>query len=485
MVNSQSSIQLGLDFGGGVGILSAGRETEKPPHTIMEPIYEGKAKRLFTTEDPNVLRMEYKDSATAFNGVKKEDFENKGRFNKAITLIIYRMLEEKGVQTHLVDDVDDINLLVKKVSIMPLEVIVRNVAAGSFSKRMGVAEGTEFKKPIVEFSYKDDALNDPFINDDYAREMGAATEEECANKVDLVEDLLDVVGGGSALSDTGDSAALSLKIVRNLYGIEGDHSVEIGESNNKNEEKHGINDSVRAEDVVYCIPEAVLRAINAAKSEDGGKKRYDRGSEDDRHNTGHVELDRKVRALTAVHLSADDLLSILNGNSSLRAGKPDNYDDQCDKECYEHYRKEGREHGIKPGVLDILVVMISVGHNDEVDELIAERGNGCNDISEEYDRNTVTDTALVDSLSKPHNERCTRNVAGYDDYSVEPEERILTCGCRIGKSACVLEKEVVTDSSYDSENHRQDSGDEVHLLLVILCHLAELREDDCKELDDN
>ena len=147
----------------------------------MEPIYEGKAKRLFTTDDPNVLRMEYKDSATAFNGVKKEDFENKGRFNKAITLIIYRMLEEKGVKTHLVDDVDDINLLVKKVSIMPLEVIVRNVAAGSFSKRMGVAEGTEFKKPIVEFSYKDDALNDPFINDDYAREMGAATEEECAD----------------------------------------------------------------------------------------------------------------------------------------------------------------------------------------------------------------------------------------------------------------------------------------------------------------
>ena len=90
----------------------------------MEPIYEGKAKRLFTTDDPNVLRMEFKDSATAFNGVKKEDFANKGRMNKAITLIIYRMLEQKGVKTHLVDDVDDTNLLVKKVSIMPLEVSV-------------------------------------------------------------------------------------------------------------------------------------------------------------------------------------------------------------------------------------------------------------------------------------------------------------------------------------------------------------------------
>ncbi|MFI3244254.1 MAG: phosphoribosylaminoimidazolesuccinocarboxamide synthase [Akkermansia sp.] len=146
----------------------------------MEPIYEGKAKRLFTTDDANVLRMEYKDSATAFNALKKEDFADKGRLNKAITLIIYKMLEEKGVKTHLVSDVDDINIMVKRVSILPLEVIVRNVAAGSFSKRMGVKEGTAFNKPIVEFSYKDDALGDPFINDDYARELGAATEAECA-----------------------------------------------------------------------------------------------------------------------------------------------------------------------------------------------------------------------------------------------------------------------------------------------------------------
>lgn len=146
----------------------------------MEPIYEGKAKKLYTTEDPNVLRMEYKDDATAFNALKKGKFENKGKMNKAITLLVYNMLAEKGVQTHLVGDVDEINLLVKRVSILPLEVIVRNVAAGSFSKRMGVKEGTVFNRPIVEFSYKDDDLGDPFINDDYARELGAATEEECA-----------------------------------------------------------------------------------------------------------------------------------------------------------------------------------------------------------------------------------------------------------------------------------------------------------------
>ena len=159
----------------------------------MEPIYEGKAKRLYTTDNPNVLRMEYKDDATAGNGAKKAQFENKGRMNKAITLVIYRMLESKGVKTHLVADVDDINIDVKKVSILPLEVIVRNIAAGSFSRRMGVKEGTPFKKPIVEFSYKDDSLGDPFINDDYAREMNAATEEECVflkNQSRIVNDVL-------------------------------------------------------------------------------------------------------------------------------------------------------------------------------------------------------------------------------------------------------------------------------------------------------
>ena len=145
----------------------------------MEPLYEGKAKRLYSTDEPEVLRMEFKDDATAFNAEKKEVFESKGQLNKAITLLIYRMLEDKGVKTHLSADVDEINLLVKKVDIVMVEVIVRNVAAGSFSKRVGVKEGTPFEQPIVEFSYKSDPLGDPLINDDYAREMGLATEDEC------------------------------------------------------------------------------------------------------------------------------------------------------------------------------------------------------------------------------------------------------------------------------------------------------------------
>jgi len=146
----------------------------------MEPLYEGKAKKLWPTDDPNVLRMEFKDDATAFNALKKAQFANKGKLNKAITLLMYRMLEDKGVPTHLVADVDETNLLVKKVDILQVEVIVRNVATGSFVKRIGVEDGMRFKKPIVEFSYKSDEMGDPLINTDYARELGLATEEECA-----------------------------------------------------------------------------------------------------------------------------------------------------------------------------------------------------------------------------------------------------------------------------------------------------------------
>lgn len=146
----------------------------------MEPLYEGKAKRLYSTDDAEVLRMEFKDEATAFNAEKKAEFAKKGKLNKAITLLMYQMLEEKEVPTHLVADVDEINLLVKKVDILMVEVIVRNVAAGSFSKRLAVEEGTAFKQPIVEFSYKSDELGDPLINTDYAREMNLATPEESA-----------------------------------------------------------------------------------------------------------------------------------------------------------------------------------------------------------------------------------------------------------------------------------------------------------------
>jgi len=147
----------------------------------MQPIYEGKAKRLWETEDPHTLRMEFKNDATAFNGEKKASFEDKGRLNNSISTLIYQYLEKVGVQTHFVSKIDDTNVEVRKVTILLVEVIVRNVSAGSFCKRTGMEEGKPFSKPIIEFSYKSDELGDPLINDDYIREMGLATPEDLAH----------------------------------------------------------------------------------------------------------------------------------------------------------------------------------------------------------------------------------------------------------------------------------------------------------------
>jgi len=147
----------------------------------MTPLYEGKAKRLWATEDPNTLRMEFKNDATAFNGEKKASFENKGRLNNAISTLIYGFLEKEGVPTHFVRQIDETNVEVKKVTILMVEVIVRNLSAGSYCKRTGIEEGRVFSQPVIEFSYKSDELGDPLINDDYIREMGLATPEDLAH----------------------------------------------------------------------------------------------------------------------------------------------------------------------------------------------------------------------------------------------------------------------------------------------------------------
>lgn len=144
----------------------------------LEQLYEGKAKKVFKTDDPKILMVDYKDDATAFNGEKKGTIESKGVINNKVTNHFMRMLEEKGIPTHFVEEISDRETLVKKVTIVPLEVIVRNVAAGSFSKRYGVEEGTALKTPSLEFSYKDDALGDPLINDYHVLALGLATKEE-------------------------------------------------------------------------------------------------------------------------------------------------------------------------------------------------------------------------------------------------------------------------------------------------------------------
>ncbi|MBQ7070887.1 MAG: phosphoribosylaminoimidazolesuccinocarboxamide synthase [Ruminococcus sp.] len=143
-----------------------------------EQLYVGKAKKVFATNDPDLVIVDYKDDATAFNGEKKGTISGKGVINNKMTNYMFKMLEKEGVPTHLVEEISDRETIVKKVEIVQLEVIIRNVAAGSFSKRMGVPEGQKLLTPILEFSYKNDDLGDPFINDYYALALGIATREE-------------------------------------------------------------------------------------------------------------------------------------------------------------------------------------------------------------------------------------------------------------------------------------------------------------------
>ncbi len=145
-----------------------------------EQLYEGKAKKVFATNDPDVVIVSYKDDATAFNGVKKGTIQGKGVINNRMTNLVFKKFEAAGIPTHFIEELNDRETAVKKVDIVPLEVIIRNVAAGSFSKRMGVEEGKALLCPILEFSYKNDDLGDPFINDDYALALGLATKEELA-----------------------------------------------------------------------------------------------------------------------------------------------------------------------------------------------------------------------------------------------------------------------------------------------------------------
>lgn len=144
----------------------------------LEQLYEGKAKKVFITEDPDVLIVDYKDDATAFNGEKKGTIVGKGVINNKMSNYVMTLLEKEGVPTHLVQELSDRETAVKKVEIVPLEVIVRNISAGSFAKKLGIEEGRKLLCPTLEFSYKDDALGDPFINSYYALALGLATQEE-------------------------------------------------------------------------------------------------------------------------------------------------------------------------------------------------------------------------------------------------------------------------------------------------------------------
>ena len=143
-----------------------------------EQLYEGKAKKVYGTTEETLCIVSYKDDATAFNGLKKGTIMGKGAINNRVTNFLMQMLEKEGIPTHFVEEVNERETIVKKVRIIPLEVIVRNIAAGSLAKRLGLSEGTKMKRPVLEFSYKNDDLGDPMVNDYHILAMEYATEEE-------------------------------------------------------------------------------------------------------------------------------------------------------------------------------------------------------------------------------------------------------------------------------------------------------------------
>ncbi len=146
----------------------------------MSLLYEGKAKRIFSTGEPEILRVEYKDEVTAGNGAKKDFIEGKGRLNNQITTRIFNFIKAQGVNSHFIEQTSETEQLVKSVDIIPLEVVVRNIAAGSITKRLGFEKGHEFDAPLVEFFYKNDDLNDPLITEDHIKLVHIATDDEIA-----------------------------------------------------------------------------------------------------------------------------------------------------------------------------------------------------------------------------------------------------------------------------------------------------------------
>ncbi len=150
----------------------------------LDLLYQGKAKKVYQTDDENLCIVDYSDSATAFNGVKKGTIENKGIINNQLSNYFMKIIEAKGIPTHLVEEISPRETLVKKLKIIPLEVIVRNIVAGSLSKRIGIEEGFELKTPVVEFCYKEDSLNDPMLNISHITSLEIATKDE----IDLVSE---------------------------------------------------------------------------------------------------------------------------------------------------------------------------------------------------------------------------------------------------------------------------------------------------------
>ncbi|MFP4661420.1 MAG: phosphoribosylaminoimidazolesuccinocarboxamide synthase [Halanaerobiales bacterium] len=158
-----------------------------------EMLYEGKAKKVYITDDSDKVIVKFKDDATAFNGEKKGQISKKGVINTAISNIFFKLLEEKGIPTHLIEVLSEDEVLVRKLEIVPVEVVMRNIAAGSLAKRLGLEEGTDLKQPVLEFYYKDDDLGDPMINEYHIYAEDLASKEEIETITDLAFKINDIL----------------------------------------------------------------------------------------------------------------------------------------------------------------------------------------------------------------------------------------------------------------------------------------------------
>ena len=331
----------------------------------------------------------------------------------------------------------------------------------NYDKKCGTAEGNSAEKTVgycVE----------------YKRNASDNAEEECSHKDYLVENLFDILCSRLAGTNTGDKAALLHKVVGNLNGVKGNRNIEVSKCYNKNKEEYDVNRACRIEQVLNYIPKRAFFE-RACKSfyevKDCRNKRYDRACKDDRHNTGHIEFDREVGVLTAIHLTAYNFFSILNGNSSFRIGhicykyERCNYDEEC----------ENTEHPLECNV--------DFAGLEHCNLSCCDRRNTGYDIREKYHRDTVADALLVDLFTEPHDERGTCCKASNHYDSLEHD----VCACRRDKVVAV-EQEEVTDGRDNSENDRSDTSDLIDLLsacFAVFGHSFESGNSNCEKLNDD
>lgn len=186
-------------------------------------IYEGKAKKVYSTKDDDKVIVEYKDDATAFDGQKKGQITDKGKFNAQISTIFFELLEENGISTHLIEKINDTDVVVKKLDIILVEVVVRNIAAGSLAERLGLEEGTKLDQPVLEFYYKDDDLGDPMINEYHVYAEELATPEQLAEVSDLAFRINDILV--DFLADKG----IDLVDFKLEFGVDSDDNIQLGD----------------------------------------------------------------------------------------------------------------------------------------------------------------------------------------------------------------------------------------------------------------